>query len=61
MFSLAVRVSPLDDSLNNDLVDGVSNANESSVVLLRGGRYQIRYNEIRLIEDGTNIRSAASS
>lgn len=53
VFSLATRVSPLEDSLSNDLaVDEVSNANESSVVLLRGSRFQIRYNKVRLIEDG---------
>lgn len=53
VFSLAIRVSPLEDFLSNDLaVDGVSNINESSVVLLRGGRYQIRYKEIRLTKDG---------
>jgi len=40
VFTRASQVSPLEDSLSNDLaVDGVSNANESNVVLLRGGRY----------------------
>jgi len=56
VFLLATRVSPLDDGSSRNNSGGrhstnrVSNANESGVVALQGGHYQIRYNEAHLVK-----------